>query len=385
MTLSSQIKSTIGRNINNLTGWKTDRKIVVIESDDWGSIRMPSKKVFNELVKKGYPIDRRPFEKYDTLASEEDLDILFDTLKSIKNSIGQNPIITANTVVANPNFSKIEQNGFKKYFYEPFTDTLENYYPHSKTFLKWKEGIEEKLFFPQFHAREHYNIIKWMKLLQSKNVDQLVAFNFGMVGVPSKTNLELGNQLQIALGIENDGDIELQKQILDEGLMLFKSIFKYDSKTFIAPVYTWNEQLNEFLAQKGIKYLQGGLFQKSPDLKSGITTVRRHFLGEQNAYNQIHLIRNVFFEPSTNDQKDWVNESLKYVRNAFFWKKPVVICTHRLNYIGTLDINNRQRGIKLLSELLLKIIKKYPEVEFMTSEQLGDLIRKRKKNENSNT
>ena len=92
-----------------------------------------------------------------------------------------------------------------------------------------------------------------------------------MVGIPSKNNPELGNQLQIAFGLTNEGDIKLQKQILDEGLSLFKTIFGYNSKSFIAPVYTWNEQLNEFLAQKGIEYIQGGRFQKSPDLVNGNT------------------------------------------------------------------------------------------------------------------
>lgn len=33
---------TVIKNFSNLPGWRTNRKIVVIESDDWGSIRMPS-------------------------------------------------------------------------------------------------------------------------------------------------------------------------------------------------------------------------------------------------------------------------------------------------------------------------------------------------------
>lgn len=35
------IKAQIRKNWANLPGWHTRRKIVVIESDDWGSIRMP--------------------------------------------------------------------------------------------------------------------------------------------------------------------------------------------------------------------------------------------------------------------------------------------------------------------------------------------------------
>ena len=37
----------------NKMGFHTERKIVVFESDDWGSIRMPSKEVFNHLMDLG--------------------------------------------------------------------------------------------------------------------------------------------------------------------------------------------------------------------------------------------------------------------------------------------------------------------------------------------
>jgi len=40
-----EIKKIAMRNVANIPGWRTDRKIVVIESDDWGAIRMPSKEV----------------------------------------------------------------------------------------------------------------------------------------------------------------------------------------------------------------------------------------------------------------------------------------------------------------------------------------------------
>jgi hypothetical protein len=43
-------RNLLAKHYINSRGWKTKRKIVVIESDDWGSIRMPSKSVV-ELLK----------------------------------------------------------------------------------------------------------------------------------------------------------------------------------------------------------------------------------------------------------------------------------------------------------------------------------------------
>jgi hypothetical protein len=36
----SEIKQNLSRNLSNLPGWRTNRHIIVMESDDWGSIRM---------------------------------------------------------------------------------------------------------------------------------------------------------------------------------------------------------------------------------------------------------------------------------------------------------------------------------------------------------
>jgi hypothetical protein len=92
---------------NNYRGWRTSRKIVVIESDDWGSICMPSARVYEKLVQQNYRIDLCPYATNDSLASEEDLKKLFSTLSEFRDNKGNNPVITANTVMTNPDFTKI--------------------------------------------------------------------------------------------------------------------------------------------------------------------------------------------------------------------------------------------------------------------------------------
>ena len=41
------------KNIINFRGLSLKKKFVVIESDDWGSIRIPSQKVAKDLISKG--------------------------------------------------------------------------------------------------------------------------------------------------------------------------------------------------------------------------------------------------------------------------------------------------------------------------------------------
>lgn len=102
-----------------------------------------------------------------------------------------------------------------------------------------------------------------------------------------------------------------------------------------------------------------------------------HYLGETNSIGQIYLTRNIPFEPSKDKKYNWVSEALKRIEIAFKCGKPAVINTHRVNYIGYLELNNRTQNLYLLKVLLDEIIRKWPDVEFMSSDKLIDIIKNR--------
>ena len=62
------------------------------------------------------------------------------------------------------------------------------------------------------------------------------------------------------------------------------------------------------------------------------------------------------------------------ISSAFLWKHPAVICSHRVNFIGGLNEKNRDQNLLFLKKLLSEIVKLWPDVEFMSSNQLGNLI-----------
>ena len=105
------------------------------------------------------------------------------------------------------------------------------------------------------------------------------------------------------------------------------------------------------------------------------TNVR--FLGQKNSLNQRYITRNCFFEPSSPgnmNADEWINLCIKEIEIAFRWNKPAIISSHRVNFVGHLDPKNRDIGLKSLDTLLNKITKKWPNVEFLTTVELGDLI-----------
>ncbi|MDP3930609.1 MAG: polysaccharide (de)acetylase [Bacteroidota bacterium] len=369
------IRRLFGTNQLNSLGWKTKRKIVVIESDDWGSIRMPSKRVFDSMEAGGIPLHKCPYNKFDSLESEMDLQELFNVLTSFKDGNGNSPIITANTVMANPDFDKIKESNFEKYFFETFDETYKKYPGRQNSINLFKQGINEKIFFPQFHGREHININLWLKLLRSNNKTFVKAFDNGFWGIgPLIEKNGTPINIQASFDALDVSELESQYEIILEGLNLFENIFKFRSSTFIANNFIWDSGINEVLSKTGVLAFQGMKYQLSPIYDGPKRKKERHYIGQKNNFGQLYLIRNCTFEPSVNEKIESVNSCLWEIGNSFFWEKPAVISSHRVNFIGSIVSDNRGQNLKLFKDLLSKILQKWPDVEFMTSAQLAQLI-----------
>jgi hypothetical protein len=375
--MPSNLKSLIARYLINLPGWHTIRKIVVIESDDWGSIRMPSKEVFLKLQKMGYKPENDPYLRYDSLASEEDLSALFDVLHSVKDKNGDPVSITANCVVANPDFKKIRESGFNEYFFETFTDTLKRYPAHQNSFALWKQGISQGLFYPQFHGREHLNVDRWLNALKRNEKPIRDAFEHEMISISSEKS-EMKFAFMESLDFFSEEEEKSKLDILNSGMDLFEKTFGYKSDSFIANCYIWNENQEVILQKRGIKYIQSNPFQLQPYIKKNKHRYQKkiHYTGQANRNGQLYLVRNAYFEPSNNPDIDYVSDCLSRIKTIFFMKKPVIIGAHRLNFIGFIDEKNRTKNLKHFRELLIQIKKNWPEVEFFTSDQLGSIILK---------
>jgi hypothetical protein len=375
-----KLKRKITENLFNIPGWRTKRHIIVLESDDWGSIRMPSKKVYDKSLKNGYRVDNELFTRFDSLASEEDLSNLFELLLSYKDINNRHPVLTANCLIANPDFLKIRESDFKHYHFELITDTFKKYPKHNKCFELWKEGLRLNVFIPQNHGREHLNVSRFMSDLQAGDRDAHFAFNHQMPGIFKKNAIHLENNYVVSLEYSDNQDKEEKNKIIEDGLLLFKDIFSYSSKSFIATNYVWHTDLESLLQKHGVRFIQGTKFQYIP--KGNYTGFNRryHYIGQTNGFKQIYLTRNVFFEPTLKPDSDCVDSALRQIEIAFRWQKPAIISTHRINYVGFIDVKNRDRSLNFLKELLKEIIRHWSDVEFMSTVELGNIIKQSKKN-----
>ncbi len=362
------------RNISNIPGWRTNRKLVVFESDDWGAIRMSSREAFDQMQQYGirYMNTEGSYLRNDGLASEDDLTGLFEVLNTVKDKNGNPAVFTAVSVLANPHFEKIKASGYEEYHYEPFTETLEQYPCHKRSFSLWKEGLEKKLFVPQFHGREHLNVLNWLKALRAGEKDTLFGFDHQVYGlVPRKPFNHV--YYQAAFDLDSLEEIEYQKSVIEEGLSLFEQIHGYKASYFIPTNGPFNNALEEPAARLGIKYMGVAKIQEEP-VGEGKFKRRLHYIGQQNQFKQLYLTRNCIFESSSSEKSDWVDACMSDIATAFRWKKPAVISSHRVNYIGWLNPGNRDKGLGELETLLKRITAEWSDVEFISTDQLGAAI-----------
>jgi hypothetical protein len=362
------LKSYLSATKVNRNGKSVNQKIVLIESDDWGAIRTPSKEAVRAFQSKGLDLANSIY-KVDALESKDDLELLFAILSKHKDSNGSSARLTANSIMANPDFDKIRASNFTEFHYEKFSDTFQKYPNHANNLNLWLQGKAEGVFQPQFHGREHLNYKRWLQVLQQNNEAAHFCFDWNATysGTGDYSFME-------AYDWDSKSDVPAQKAIIADGLRIFTETFGEGSNSFIAPCYNWDPQIETVLAEQGVSWIQGLKSQLAPTGVFDQYTPIPHYFGEQNELGLRYNIRNCMFEPSMNPNRDWVNSCLAQISSAFHWSKPAVICSHRINFVGFIEEKNRDRGLKDLDQLLKKILQKWPDVHFISTDELSKYL-----------
>jgi hypothetical protein len=373
------IKQDIANHIKNIHGWKTKRKIVVISVDDYGNVRLDSKSALDNLQKSNISFDSH-FDRYDSLETREDLEFLYEVLSSVKDQHGNSAIFTPYALSCNIDFEAMADNNYSEYVYEILPKTYEklatrNSKAYNGTWKLWNEGIDKGLMKPQFHGREHFNLHIFNDLIQKQDQYFLkVIKQNSHVSVPSHKNYK--NGWTAAYSFDQIKDTEPFLNNVTDGLKVFKEVYGYDSKVFTPPAQQFPLHLENELSNLGTKYIDRPR-SLNRHLGSGKYQLEKHKLG--GGTDMTELVRNVVFEPTYKDHNDWVNFTFKQVEAAFRMNKPANISSHRVNFCGHIDPKNREKGLNALKQLLQKVVKRWPDVEFISADQLGDMIANNKK------
>jgi hypothetical protein len=369
------IKNKFINNIKNFRGWKSNRKLLAFAIDDYGNIRLSSPQAKEHLINKGVNLKGR-FDHIDVLDTRQDYEHLFEVLQSFKDKSGISPVFTTYAMPANVDFQASVDRG--EYVVENLDITYERLSQEDPTnyegaFALLQKGIVQGLIRPQFHGREHLNVLAFNRLLQDRNHDIMINLELQcLAGVPNHP--ELPNiRFSEAFSFWDKSEIENHKLIIEDGLNRFEKVYGYRPTTFTPPAMLIHPELYPFLESLGIQAIDKPRMHEV-HMGNGKYQKENNRLGLQKGQNHVTIVRNCMFEPNSRNI-DWVNFTFDQIKAAFFWGKPAIVSSHRVNFCGHIDAQNRKKGLETLHALLQKVVKMWPEVEFVSIEELTQIIK----------
>lgn len=350
-------------------GYRTSLHMVVIESDDWGAIRIPSTEALRQFRRKypDYSLDR--YQLWDGLETYDDVLDLSRLLLGFEKSFEFGPpLFTCNFATANPVFDGCSfENGDYRYEIELISTTYENY-GETEILPYVRKGVEHTCLKPQLHGREHINMTSWL-LDCAEQEQSRYAFELGMLGVNHYDKYASMDALNV-----NNILID-RAEYIRESQLNFEEIFGFPSDSFISPCYVSDDSCEEAARDAGVRVIQTGLFRNVPQrggTRKRILTV----FGEKSKAGQVRLVRNCQFEPAQGYFKgasadEYAEQCFADVEAAFLREQPAVLCSHRVNYVSRADLGHKDYSLESLDKLLTKISCKYPDTVFLTSDELG--------------
>lgn len=343
------------RRLRFMSHWRCAEPVVVFESDDWGMERRHCADFI------------RTFGEPSEWASEQtetpsDLQQLYHVLERYRDESARPACFTANFVVASPDFDAITRDRFKRYYERPITqsDGLRE---------SWLEGVARKVFFPQYHGRSHL----WPEaLLRDLRADAPGARAMCESNLPGGLSMLKGQNWRYHSEYldwqhgQQPNSTEVTAWV-QEGVALFRQVFDFAPRSTIAPNYIFTTDAVRAWRECGIEFIQGAGYRLLRRADGGTRAIS-HALGERTPEGLLLMGRTVKFEPRPSRPQQGVAAALRQVEACFSDHLPVVIDTHRINYVGP----GRQYALDALDSLLKAVEPVHPR--FLTTVELGEAV-----------
>lgn len=342
-------------------GFRFGRPLVLLQSDDWGRVGVRDEEGRAELRSAGLNLGECPYDLY-SLETAEDVGAVKEMLESISDAVGQPASLEMNFVVANVDFQASATQNFAKIILKPLLEGLPGSWRRPGLYEAYREGIAKRVFSPALHGASHFcrqavseslaRADERGELIRTLWKAQTPYIHWRMPWV----GYEYWNPVRKPA--ERFVSPQEQQHWIAFAAELFEKFFRQRPISACAPGYRANDATARSWREQGIRIAQNGPgAMRAPHFDEG---------------GLLHTYRSADFEPALNPELQ-VQECVASALRWFAAGVPFVISAHSINFHSTLA-PFRQRTLPLLRELLHSLTKACPDVLFVNSQQLLEII-----------
>lgn len=339
-----------------------DRPLLLFQSDDWGRVGVRDREGWEQLRAAGIALGEKPYDCY-SLETAEDLQELSALLRKHRDSVGRNPSIVMNFVLANVDFTRASEGSAKQVSLLPLTEGLPGQWRRPNLFEAYRQGIHDKVFFPALHGLTHFCANAVTRELQANEERGQFLRRIWRAGTPyihwrmPWVGYEYWDP---ALKPESRFlSLEEQRAAIVRAAEIYKALFSSAPFSACAPGYRANADTRAAWYANGVRVVQNGPSQR-----------KAPYLDEQ---GMLHTSRNVEMEPATaaSDVEALVRGAGRCFRRGL----PAVVSIHSINFHSSIR-DFRTGTLALLDDLLHALKTRWPELLYVHDADLFQIVTK---------
>ena len=232
-------------------------------------------------------------------------------------------------------------------------------------------GVDSGSLVLQLHGLEHY---WWPALSSAAGTDSAVARWLRGEGVMRTEALPPHLQTRwadtsrlpsIALHSDEIGDA------VREELSTFAEVFGRPAIVAVPPTFVWDERVEREWARGGIRFIvtPGRRYVGRDSAGRLVADKEAIHNGEHGESGIVYLVRDRYFEPALGHD---ASRALAALADKTCAGRPTLLEMHRFNFTG--DTAAALKAVSELDDLIAHALREYPEVRFLSTEELGEKI-----------
>ncbi len=342
-----------------MRGFSFSRPLILLHSDDWGRVGVRDREGYEQLRAGGIRLGERPYDFY-TLETADDVVALGSLLKGHRDSTGRPATLVMNFALANVDFQKTAEAGFREISLMPLSQGLPGRWKRAGLFEAYRQGIGDGVFYPALHGLTHFCKNAVEKALSHTGERGALLRTFWRAETPyihwrmPWVGYEYCNPEKPHAGFL---PAEAQKDCIQPAVESFKSFFSRAPLSACAPGYRANRDTHRAWSECGIRVAQNG---------SGAPLAPH-----MDEYELLHVYRTIDFEPA---HRELPTE--KYVQPAeqcLARGVPAVVSVHSINFHSSLKDFCRPT-LQALDQFLSALERKYPNLLYVHDGDLYELV-----------